>query len=399
MQLADLYTAQAREALPPLWGPSLETDGEPPLSLAYGLADPALFPQEELVDTTARILASHLNDALNYAPVAPALTTLIAERLHREGVQSHEDEILVAYGSSQILGLLPRVLIEPGDTVLVEAPTFMGAVRQFKRAGAQMIGLPVDAHGLDVEALATTLEALKRKNLRPKFLYTIPTFQNPAGVTLSLERRQRIVELAAAYGVLVVEDDAYVDLRFRGEPLPPMAALDQEGWVLRVGTFSKILAPGLRVGWAHGPRELIARLQMFKLEGASSPFVTHLVARFSANGRLEQHITDLCAHYAIKCATMSQALRHQLPEATFIEPDGGFFIWLQLPQGVQASELAPVALKHGVEILPGTRCYTDGSGEAYIRLAFSELPGNQIETAIRRLSTAIKVVQRPTEGG
>ncbi|NCC34372.1 MAG: PLP-dependent aminotransferase family protein, partial [Chloroflexia bacterium] len=243
MQLADLYTADAREALPPLWGPSLETDGEPPLSLAYGLADPALFPQEELVDTTAKILASHLNDALNYAPVAPALTTLIAERLHREGVQSHEDEILVAYGSSQILGLLPRVLIEPGDTVLVEAPTFMGAVRQFKRAGAQMIGLPVDAHGLDVDALATTLEALKRKNLRPKFLYTIPTFQNPAGVTLSLERRQRIVELAATYGVLVVEDDAYVDLRFRGEPLPPMASLDQEGWVLRVGTFSKILAP------------------------------------------------------------------------------------------------------------------------------------------------------------
>ncbi|RRR67519.1 MAG: PLP-dependent aminotransferase family protein [Candidatus Viridilinea halotolerans] len=389
MQLADLFTPQARELAAPIWAAPPQAGAIPLISLAYGLADPVMLPQEELVEAAAQITANDVNEVLNYAPDARRLKTLIAERLCQEGVAANERQILVAYGSSQILGLLPHVLINPGDTVLVEAPTFMGAVRMFGRAGARLVGVPVDAEGLDVAALDAILHDLRAAGVRPRFLYSIPTFQNPSGATLSLARRQRVVALAAAYGVLVVEDDAYVDLRFRGEPLPPMAAMDTDGWVLRVGTFSKILAPGLRVGWAHGPKALIDRLFMFKPEGTSGPFVTHLVAQYCADGRLEAHIAALRFHYAAKCALMANALRRELPEATFVMPDGGFFIWLRLPEGVKSSALYPVAIEHGIEFLPGNRCFSDGRGDEHIRLAFSETPAAQIEEAVRRLGQAV----------
>jgi len=356
------------------------------------LADPLVLPREELVEATAQILATDIDAVLNYAPVAAELVTLVAERLRREGVDAHEQQVLITYGSSQILGLLPQVLVNPGDTVLVEAPTFMGAVGLFARAGAHLVGVPVDANGLDVEALESTLRDLRARGVRPKFLYTIPTFQNPTGTTLSLARRQRIVTLAAEYGVIVVEDDAYIDLRFHGEPLPPMVALDQEGWVLRVGTFSKILAPGLRVGWAYGPQALIDRLRIVKVEGSSSPFVTHLVARFAAEGHLDTHIASLRRHYAAKCATMIAALRRELPELSFVPPDGGFFIWLRLPEGMSTHKLGPVALEQGVEVLHGNRCFADGSGSEYIRLAFSHVPETQIEVAIQRLGNSIRTL-------
>lgn len=393
MSLSDLFAARARDLTPPMWGPTPESGPVPIISLAYGLADPAIFPQEELVESAAQVLAADVGAALNYGPNAPGLYSLVAERLRREGVAAREEQVLLAYGSSQILALLPQVLIEPGDTVLVEAPTFMGAVRQFSRAGARLVGVPLDAEGLVVEALEATLRELAGRGVRPKFLYTIPTFHNPAGVTLTLERRRRIVELAAQFGVLIVEDDAYVDLRFRGEPVPPLAALDEEGWVLRVGTFSKTLAPGLRMGWAHGPRALVDRLQMFKLEGGSGPFLTHLVAQFGRDGRLDQHIAGLRRHYAAKCDTMAAALRREVPDGQFVVPDGGFFIWLRLPEGVSATALAPVGLGLGVEVLPGPRCFCDGSGDEYIRLAFSEAPAADLDAGVTRLGAAIRAVQ------
>ena len=392
MNLADLFTPRVRELLPPLWGPSAASGAMPIISLAYGLADPIVLPREELVEATAQILATDIDAVLNYAPVAAELVTQVAERLRREGVDAQEQQVIITYGSSQILGLLPQVLVSPGDTILVEAPTFMGAVGLFVRAGAQLVSVPIDANGLDVDALESTLRDLRARGVRPKFIYTIPTFQNPTGTTLSLARRQRLVALAAEYGVIVVEDDAYSDLRFHGEPLPPMVALDQEGWVLRVGTFSKILAPGLRVGWAYGPQALIDRLRIMKVEGSSSPFTSHLVARFSAKGHLDTHITNLRRHYATKCATMIAALRRELPELPFVPPDGGFFIWLRLPEGMSTHELEPVALKQGVEVLNGNRCYADDSGSEYIRLAFSHVPETQIEVAIQRLGNSIRTL-------
>lgn len=392
LTLEDLYTPAARTLTPPMYGPPPQGD-MPVISLAYGLADPALFPAEDLVDATAGVFASDLNSALNYGPSAPALSALVAERLRREGVDARQEQVMIGIGSSQILGLLPQVLVEPGDTVIVEAPTFLGAVGRFRSSGARLVGVPVDADGMDVAALEEALARLRGEGVRPKFIYTIPTFQNPTGATLSLGRRRRMAELAAEHGVLVVEDDAYVDLRFRGEPLPPVAALDTAGWVLRVGTFSKILAPGLRMGWAHGPKALIDRLLMFKVEGSSGPFVTHLVAQFAAGGRLDAHIGELRAHYAAKCDLMAAALRREIPDARFNLPDGGFFIWLRLPDGVGARALQAVALRHGAEFLPGPRCFADGSGDEYIRLAFSEEPAERIEQAVARIGAAVRELQ------
>lgn len=389
MNLSDLFTPQARTYTPVGWGTPPDSP-IPLISIAYGLADPALFPREELLDAAAEVLARDINAALNYGPSDPALCELIAERLRNEQVAADPARVLIGYGSGQILGLLPRVLVEPGDTVIIEAPTFLGAVGQFQRAGARLVGVPVDADGLDVDALEAILRDLRRQGIRPKFIYTIPTYQNPTSTTLPTARREQLVRLAATYGVLVVEDDAYRDLSFAGEPPPSLAALDQEGWVLRVGTFSKILAPGLRMGWAHGPQELIDRLTMFKVEGSSGPFLTRVVTQFSANGRLDAHIAALRSHYAAKCDLMLTALAEAIPDAQAVRPAGGFFIWLRLPEGISASDLLPAGAQRGVEVLAGSRCYAGGQGgDDYVRLAFSEEPAAHLQEAIRRLGQAV----------
>ncbi len=391
MQLSDLFTPQMRDIPPPMWGPGPAGD-IPLITLAFGDADPSMFPHAELLGAVENALADDIDGALNYGPTYAGLVGLAAERLRRRGIAATEQNTLVTYGSSQIIGLLPQVLIEPGDTVIVEAPSFLGAVMQFRRSGARLVGVPVDAAGMDVEALATTLAELRARGVRPKFIYTIPTFQNPTGATMSLERRRRLLGLAVEHGVLVVEDDAYSDLRFRGEDVPPIAALDTEGWVIHLRTFSKILAPGVRLGWASGPQALIDRLSYWKVEGSSGPFMTRVVARYAADGRLDGHIDELRARYGAKCDLMLDALARELPGAQMVRPDGGFFIWLRLPPGVSATALVPAAVAHGVEVLAGPRCFADGSGDEYIRLAFSYAGEEQIVEGVARLGRALRSI-------
>ncbi|NTV66028.1 MAG: PLP-dependent aminotransferase family protein [Oscillochloris sp.] len=389
MQLSDLFTSRMRDLLPPLWGPG-DANFPSRISLAFGDADPTMFPREELLGAIETTLAEDIDAALNYGPTYPGLVAIAAERLRRRGIPANEKNTLVSYGSSQIIGLLPQVLVEPGDTVIVEAPSFLGAVMQFRRAGARLVGIPVDAEGMDVELLATTLASLQAQGIRPKFIYTIPTFQNPTGATLSLARRKRLLELAMHYGVLVVEDDAYSDLRFRGEEVPPIAALGGEGWVIHLRTFSKILAPGVRLGWASGPQALIDRLEICKVEGSSGPFITRVVARYAADGRLDTHIAALRASYSAKCDLMLAALAREIPGASMARPDGGFFIWLRLPPGLSAGTVVPTASEFGVDVLAGPRCFADGSGDEYIRLAFSYATAAQIGEGVARLGAAVR---------
>lgn len=387
-RLDDLFAARARAALPPLFPPE---DTNPALiSLAYGLADPAHFPYAALVAATAETLAEEGGTALNYGEIAHTLVDQIVARLRAEGVEAEHEHILVGYGSSEILSLLPYVFLDPGDSVIVEGPTFLGAVRKLVRAGARIVSVPVDAQGMDVEALETILARLGREGVRPKFIYTIPTFQNPTGTTMPIERRQRLVELSAEYGVIVVEDDAYGELRFEGAPLPNLAALDAEGWVMRVSTYSKTLAPGIRLGWSYANPEITKRLAMFRTSGEGNPFVTRLVARYSANGRLEAHIGELVTLYRSKRDLMLEALAHELPEMQVLRPEGGFFVWGQLPEGISARKLLPLALAQGVEFLPGGECFADGQGDDAIRLAFSYQSAARIVEGITRLSRALR---------
>ncbi|NNJ08728.1 PLP-dependent aminotransferase family protein [Chloroflexales bacterium ZM16-3] len=388
--LDSLYAARARDAMPTLKG-AAQADQSPLLSLTYGLADPDLFPRDELAAATAAVLADDAPDALNYGQSFAGLTEQVVGRLRAQGVEAEPENILVGYGSSQILALLPEVFIDRGDTVIIEGPSFMGAVRRFVMSGANLVTVPTDHEGMDVDALEVTLRDLAARGVRPKFIYTIPTFHNPSGVTMSLARRQRLVSLAAEYGVLVVEDDAYGELRFRGDDLPTLASLDAEGWVVRVCTYSKILAPGVRVGWAYARPEIIERLNMFKHEGDSGPFLTRVIARYAAEGRLEAHIAQLREHYRQKCDVMIEAIAREFPrEVQADRPDGGFFVWCKLPHGMGATALVDRAAREGVSFLPGVNCYANGQGDDAIRLAFSFLSADQIQEGVARIGKAMR---------
>ena len=390
MRLEELFAARAQTVSAPMYGPAQPRNTDM-ISFVYGLADPELFPRADLLAATAETLEQDAAEALNYGPAYAGLRDQIIARLHAQGVEAEADQVLASYGSSQILALLPEVFVDRGDVVLIEGPSFMGAVRHFADAGARLVTVPTDADGMDVDALEGILRDLRAQGTRPKFIYTIPTFQNPTGTTMPLARRQKLVALGAEYGVMVAEDDAYGDLRFEGQPVPNLAALDQEGWVIRIGTFSKILAPGVRIGWAYARPEVIARLVKFKGEGGTGPFLTQMVARYCADGRLEAHIQELIALYRHKRDVMLGAIAREFPaDVVTLRPNGGFFIWCKLPQGMSATRLLPIAERHGASFLPGTRCYADGQGDDAIRLAFSFQPAAQIEEGIARLGKAMR---------
>ncbi|MFM7679631.1 MAG: PLP-dependent aminotransferase family protein, partial [Roseiflexaceae bacterium] len=282
-------------------GPDWAPEPEGTISLSYGFADPEHFPVAEIIDATAEVLAEDVNGALNYGPTYPGLVRLVVDRLKTRGVaHAAPSNVMISYGSSQILALLPQIMVDPGDVVIVEGPCFMGAVRSFQEAGAKIETVPVRADGMDIDVLAQLLADLATQGIRPKFIYTTPTYQNPTGTLMPLANRKRLVALAEQYGVLILEDDAYGDLRFEGEALPKLIALDMHGWVLNCGTFSKILAPGVRMAWACGPEAIIKRLQKFKVEGSSGPFLTRMVERFAADGRLDAHIAELNENYRHK---------------------------------------------------------------------------------------------------
>ncbi len=298
--LHDLFATRVRDVPPPMYGPA-PTRGGKLISFSYGLADPDLFPREDLLAATAAVLEQDAAEALNYGATFPGLTEQIVARLRAQGIEAENENVLVSYGSGQILGLLPQVFVDPGDTVLIEGPSFMGAVRHFADAGARLVTVPTDHQGMDVDALEQLLRDLRRQSIRPKFIYSIPTFQNPTGTTMPLARRQQLVALGAEYGVVIVEDDAYGDLRFEGQPVPHLAALDQDGWVIRLGTFSKILAPGIRMGWVHARPEVIQRSRPCQGRGRERPVYD------SRGGALLRRWPAGCAHPGADRALPQQA--------------------------------------------------------------------------------------------
>ncbi|WP_099813151.1 MULTISPECIES: PLP-dependent aminotransferase family protein [unclassified Synechococcus] len=384
--LETLFARRAQAVIPPPVG--AEIAGAVPVvtSFTFGLADPRLFPKADLARATAEVLAEDGDAALNYGGTFAGLIEVVQQLMRARGVEAQPENLLIGYGSGQILGLLPQVFVEPGDVVIVEGPTFMGAVSRFAAAGARLISIPVDGEGMVVDRLEEVLRELARQGIPPRFIYTIPTFHNPRGCTLSWPRRQKLLQLAAEYGVVVVEDEAYYDLRFVGDPLPSLAALDKEGWVLHVGTFSKIVAPGVRVGWACGHPEIIRRLEMFRSEGSLGPFLGRVVARYCGEGRLESHIQLLIRRYREKCHLMLEAIAQCFPPEVKVEaPGGGFFIWCELPPPLSANTLLSATRALGVTFLPGTHCFADGQGDHALRLAFSYQPEERILSGIQIL--------------
>ncbi len=371
------------------------------ISFAGGLPAPEVFPVEEVRAATDRVLRDHGTTALQYTTTEgyPPLRELLVRHMSRYGVEVRPENVLITSGSQQALDLIGKLLINPGDRVLTEAPTYLGALQAFNAYQADYLPVPIDDDGMDVDVL--------EKQLRggPKFVYALPNFQNPAGVTLSMERRRRLVERAAHYGIPIVEDDPYGQLRFEGDHLPSLVKLDAEthgcangeraftGNVLYLSTLSKTLAPGLRVAWVVAPEVVISKLVQIK-QGAdlhTSTFCQYVAHEVAKGGFLDKHVRRIRTVYGERRNAMLRALdRHAPPGVRWTRPGGGLFLWATLPDGFDTLELLDEAIAEKVAFVPGAAFYPCGGGERTMRLNFSYASPGVIEEGIKRLCRVIE---------
>ena len=364
------------------------------ISLAGGLPDTSTFPPESFAAQMNRIAERSAAEALQYGPTEGFEETkdCILEVMAAEGMLPDPEDIIVTTGGQQAIDLICKTLIDPGDPVICEAPTYPGAVPTFCSYQADVIQIECDADGMRVEELEPLLDRLARAGRTPKFIYSVPTFQNPAGVTMSIERRARLVELARQRELLVVEDNPYGLLRYGGEALPPLYQLDGGDFVLYVGTFSKILSPGIRLGWAVAPPPVMEKIVLGKQAAdlCTSSMTQYFVREYFAEGRWRRYIEDLSAIYRRRRDAMLAALREHFPaEAAWTAPEGGLFIWATLPEYIDTTDLLAKALRADVAFVPGQAAYVDGRGGSSMRLNFSGVREAEIEEGVRRIGKTI----------
>jgi 2-aminoadipate transaminase len=373
-QFESLLSSRARIG----WGVAVATP-RPSMSALYefggGYPDPESFPYEGMIDATKRMMAAEGAAAMTYGEPQGyrALRELICHKYERfEGFKAEPENIIVANGSGHALALAFSAFIDPGDVVIAEAPTFSGSLNTIRRHGPEILTAPVDDEGIVTTVVREHLEALRAQGRRCKLIYTIVNFQNPAGPSQSLRRRHELIELAHEFETLILEDDAYGELRFEGETLPPLYALDRGGRVVRAGTLSKILGAGVRIGWLCAPRELITAFQGFLFGGGVNPFMSR-VATYYLRDNLGGHIELLINVYRTKRDAMLRGLEEVLggTDYTVSRPEGGFFLWMRLPSGTDTRRLAELAVEARVQYTPGSAFFANGGGEEFIRLAFS----------------------------
>ena len=363
------------------------------ISFIYGFPDADSLPNESVAAATQRALEKYGDWALQYGKttgVSELIDTLLAKLQRDQGIIASPENLMITAGGSQAIQLLLDLLVDPGDVVIAEAPTWMGFIDALNNIGGKLVAVPTDEHGTDADALDALLHRLRSEGTTAKLIYLIPNFQNPSGVTTALERRERVAEIAARHGVLVLEDDAYHDLRFTGERIQPIYSLDKEGHTLYLGTLSKIMGAGMRLGWLVGPEPIIQRLACLKIDGGTNIFGSFIAAEWIPD-HLDTHIAELNAIYGRRRNLMLDAMSRYMPDgASWTEPDGGFFIWLTLPEPIDAGVMLPHACERGVEYLPGATCYTNGQGKNQIRLSFSFARDDQIDEGIRILADVVR---------
>lgn len=371
------------------------------ISFAGGLPAAEVFPAREIAAASQRLLEEKGSLALQYGASEGylPLRELIVERMRRYGIEVSPANVLITCGSQQALDLIARLLVNPGDRVLVEKPTYMGAIQAFNAYQPEWISVPIDDDGVSIEEFEAALRS------GPKFLYLLPNFQNPGGVTMSGERRRRIVDLANHYGVPILEDDPYGQLRYRGEHLPPLVKLDAEmhdcdhgqhaftGNVIYLSTLSKILAPGLRIGWIVAPEDVVGKLVQIKQgadlhTGTFAQMVAHETAK---DGFLDRHVRRIREVYGERLIAMLAAMERHFPsEVRWTRPDGGLFLWVTLPPGTNTNDLLEEALACNVAFVPGSPFHADGGGENTMRLNFSYCSPERAEEGIARLGALLK---------
>jgi 2-aminoadipate transaminase len=364
------------------------------ISLAGGLPDTSTFPPQCFAAQMTRIAQESAAKALQYGPTEGFEETkdCIVEVMGAEGMLPDPDDVIVTTGGQQAIDLVCKTLLDPGDVVICEAPTYPGAIPTLCSYQADIVQVECDEDGMQVEVLEQLLAELRSEGRRPKFVYSVPSFQNPAGVTMSLQRRHRLVELARANELLVVEDNPYGLLRYGGEPMPPLYQLDGGDFVIYLGTFSKILSPGIRLGWAVAPPPVMEKIVLGKQAAdlCTSTLTQYFVREYFAERRWQHYINDLVEIYRRRRDTMVEALRLHFPaEATWTEPDGGLFIWATLPDYIDTSDLLAKALRADVAFVPGAAAYVDGRGSHSMRLNFSGVDEDEIREGVRRIGKTI----------
>jgi 2-aminoadipate transaminase len=366
------------------------------ISFAGGLPAPELFPVREFLEACSYVLAHEAQCALQYGQTQGygPLLDFLAEKGRKYGVPSLAENILVTNGSQQALDLIGKVFIDPGDIIVSESPTYLGAIQAFQAYGPRFVTVPLDDDGMQVELLEDTL-----LHQHAKFIYVLPNFQNPAGTTMSMERRQALVRIAARHGAFIVEDDPYGELRFEGEDIPPIVSLHKEN-VIYLSTFSKTLAPGIRLGWISAPKDTIAKLVQAK-QGAdlhTGTLVQCIVNDICQRGILKSHVRQLRTEYRKRRDVMLAAMAQYFPDGvTWTRPQGGLFLWVRLPDRVDTEKLFHIALDEQVAFVPGSAFFPDNAGHNAMRLNFSCMDTVLIEEGIRRLGRAItRELDRPT---
>ena len=364
------------------------------ISLAGGNPDLSTFPPGTFTAAMDEIGSRGLLKALQYGPTEglDAAKQCIVEVMAVEGTRVEPDDLLVTTGGQQVIDLMCKALIDPGDVIIAEAPTYPGAVPTFATYEADVVQIEMDDDGMRIDALEATLAQLDREGRTPKFIYTIPTFHNPGGVTMALERRRRLVEIARERELLVLEDNPYGLLRYEGEPLPTLRSLDGGEYVVYLGTFSKILSAGLRLGWVAAPRPVLAKMNIGKAAAdlCSSSLTQCFVAEFFAQGDWRRYVGDLIVMYRRRRDTMLAALEEHFPaEATWTRPGGGLFLWATLPDYVDTTDLLARALRENVAFVPGRAAFLDGRGGTSMRLNFSGADEAEIREGVRRIGKVI----------
>lgn len=364
------------------------------ITLAGGLPDTSTFPPQSFAAQMTRIAQESAAEALQYGPTEgfDATRDCILEVMAAEGMRPDPEDVIVTTGGQQGIDLVAKALVDPGDVVICEAPTYPGAIPTFCSYEADIVQVECDGDGMRIDLLEELLERLAREGRRPKFIYTVPTFQNPAGVTLSLERRRRLVELAREHEVLLLEDSPYGLLRYGGEALPPLYQLDGGDFVIYLGTFSKILSPGIRLGWTVAPPPVMEKIVIGKQASdlCTSTLTQYFVREYFAEGRWRQYIDDVVRIYRGRREAMLAALREHFPAAaTWTEPQGGLFIWATLPEYIDTTDLLAKALRADVAFVPGRAAYVDGRGSRSMRLNFSGVSEEEIREGVRRIGEVI----------
>ncbi len=364
------------------------------ISFAGGLPDTRVFPVHQVVEATQRVMLREGAEALQYGPTEghEPLKRHIVSIMAEWGIEVGIDDLIITDGAQQALEFLGKIFISKDDIIIVEAPSYVGALQAFSGYEPNVVAIPLDEFGMRTDILAERLEELAKLGRQPKFLYTIPNFQNPAGVTLIEERRREITKLSKIYGFIIIEDDAYGRLRFEGEDVPPLRSMDEN--VIYLGTFSKIFSPGMRLGWVIAPKAILEKI-IFAKQAANlcaGSFSQRVTEEYMSQFDWRQNVESLIDLYRERRDAMLTALSEFFPEgATWSHPNGGLFIWATLPDGLDSGEMLAEAIREAkVAYVPGRACYVGKGGNSSMRLNFSYCPPETIEEGIKRLGAVIK---------